>query len=141
MSTQVCTVDDAYVRDRMRWVVVLSNGETVYEDDGRPGLEEPSAWKRLKTYCCEKKIYIVEMWLQFRSNRVMVEPRNADGYFLTKSAFGVWGNKETFHAYVAGVLVDGFVKTVKWKIPELVALENQVREADPDSPMLISKIT
>lgn len=135
--TQVCTVDDEYVRDRVRWVAVLSNGETVYEDDDRPGLDEPSAWKRLKAYCQDQNVCIVQLWLQFRSNRVHVEPDNADGYFLVKSAFGVWGDAQTFHAYILGSLVDGKIETVKWKVPELVALEKQERVVDYNSPSLI----
>lgn len=135
----VCTVDDEFVRDSMRWVVVLSNGQTVYEDDDRPGLEEPSAWKRLKSYCQEEKVSIVEMWLQFRSNRVQVAPRGADGYFLVKSVFGVWGDRETFHAYMVGTLVDGKIQGSRWKVPELVSLESFERQPDYDSPSLICR--
>jgi hypothetical protein len=133
----ICTIDDYYVRDRMRWVVVLSDGQTVYEDDDRPGIDEPSAWKRLKIYCSENSVNIVEMWLQFRSNRVMIEPRNANGYFLIKSAYGIWGDTETFHAYIVGILIDGVVQTVKWKVPELISMESETRYVDLASPSLI----
>lgn len=133
----VCTIDDEYVRDRMRWVVTLSNGQIVYEDDNRPGLEESSAWKRLKTYCNSHNLYIVEMWLQFRSNRVLIEPKNAAGYYLIKAAIGIWGDTETHHVYVAGALVNGKIQTNRWKVPELVLLEKGMREPDYHSPSLI----
>lgn len=135
----VCTEDDLYVRDRVRWVAVLSDGTNVYQDDERPGVEEPSAWKRMKAYCEENSLNIVELWLQFRSNRVLVEPKDADGYFFVKSAGAVWGNPETHHAYVVGPLVDGKIYTTTWKIPELVAITHDIRAPDFESPSLILK--
>jgi hypothetical protein len=135
----VCKVDDDFVRDSMRWVVLLSNGETIFEDDNRQGMDPPSAWKRLKAYCGANGLHVVEMWLQFRSNRVMVEPRDADGYFLVKSVYGFWGDADTHHAYIAGALVDGIVHATKWKVPELTAIEDQVREVDADSDSLIAR--
>lgn len=139
VSMEVCTIDDDYVRDRVRWVVELSNGQTVYEDDNRPGIAESSAWKRLKAYCKDQGVYIVHMWLQFRSNRISVEPSHAKGYFFVKSVFGVWGDVNTYHAYIAGTLVDGQIKATKWTVPELTFLENQTRDVDLESSMLITK--
>lgn len=133
----VCKVDDDFVRDKMRWVVTLNNKEIIYEDDDRPGQIESSSWKRLKAYCENNQLYIIEMWLQFRSNRVLIEPKNADGYYLIKSAFGVWGDTDTFHAYIAGAIVDGQILTHHWKVPELVVLEKEIREVDKSSPSLI----
>lgn len=135
----ICTVDDEYVRDIIRWVVVLSDGRTVYQDDDRPGIEEPSAWRRLKAYCKDQDVYIVEMWLQFRSHRILVEPKNAQGYFFIKAAFGVWGSTNTYHAYIAGTMENGQINASKWTVPELVFLENQTRDVDLESPSLITR--
>lgn len=124
----ICKKEDDFVRDSPRWTAALSNGETVYMDDNRPGLEEPSAWLRLKKYCRDNNIYIVEFWLQFRSNRILVEPRNAEGYYFVKAAWGVWGDGITHHAFVAGAVVDGKIRGMKWKVPELEPLEYIERE-------------
>lgn len=133
----ICTVDDEFIRDNMRWVVVLSNGKTVYQDDNRPGLEEPSAWIRLRNYCKSKNVFITEMWLQFRSNRILIEPKNAAGYFFVKSAWGVWGDDVTYQAYVMGVVVGNEIRTTTWKIPELEPVQTDTRPLDSDSLCLI----
>lgn len=132
----VTKVEDDFVKHQMRWVVVLSNGETVYQDDNRPGLDEPSAWLRLKQYVADNNLNIIEFWLQFRTNRVLVEPRAASGYYFSKSAFGVWG-EESKEGYVAGALVDGRVVGMLWKVPELIAVESINREVPLDAKPLI----
>lgn len=137
----LCTEDDDFVRDNVRWVVLLDNDELVYEDDGRPGVEPPSAWIRLGTYCREQGRHIVRMWLQFRSNRVEVTPSNADGYFLAKAVSAVWGEDSSVQAYIAGSLGDdGLVHATRWRTPDLVPLEHETRQADPEGPFLIVRV-
>jgi hypothetical protein len=136
----VCKVDDEFVRDNMRWVVRLNNDELVYEDDGRPGEDPPSAWLRLGQYCRDNGLYITQMWLQFRSARLEVKPANALGYFFAKSVFAVWGEDQSYEAYVAGTLgADGKVRTTRWRVPELIELEQGTRVVELDSPFLICK--
>jgi hypothetical protein len=136
----VCKVDDEFVRDNMRWVVRLNNNEVVYEDDGRPGEDPPSAWLRLGQYCRDNNLYITQMWLQFRSSRLEVKPANALGYFFAKSVFAVWGEDQSYEAYVAGTLgADGKVHTTRWRVPELIQMEQGTRDFEPDSPFLICK--
>ena len=87
----VCTGWDEYLSsysiDNTIWFVKLSNGETVYQDDGRPDVEPNSAWLRLKEYCAEKNLRIEQMYLQYRSH---VEPigEGYDGYYFCKGASG-----------------------------------------------------
>jgi hypothetical protein len=139
MVTQVCKEDDPFVRDSMRWVVRLSNDEVVYEDDGRPGVEPASAWIRLGQYCREANLRVVQMWLQFRSSRIEVTPADAPGYYLAKSVFAVWGDGRSYESYVVGTLrEDGLVATTRWRTPELVPMEQGIREADPRGPFLIA---
>lgn len=136
----VCKVDDEFVRDSMRWVVRLNNEEIIYADDDRPGEDPPSAWLRLGAYCRDNGLYIVQMWLQFRSVRIEVKPANADGYFFAKSVFAVWGDDQSYEAYVVGTLrEDGKVYTTQWRVPELIRLEQGTREVEEDSPFVIRK--
>jgi hypothetical protein len=138
MNPQICTIEDDFVRDKPRWVAVLSDKTTVYQDDDRPGLAEPSAWIRLKNHCQENLLHIVQFWLQFRSNRVAVGPFDADGYYFVKSAFGIWGEGVTYHSFVAGTLIDGEVVGAKWKVPELMPIQMISRRVELDSPTIIA---
>jgi hypothetical protein len=132
-------VVDDFVFHQPHWVAELSNGETIYQDDNRPGVAEPSAWIRLKTYCTANHLHIARFWLQFRSNRVTIEPDNADGFYFVKSAFAVWGDNETIHAYVVGVLIEGRIKGIRLTVPEFTLIEHIDREPDFDSPLLIAR--
>lgn len=130
--------DDEFVRDRLRWVVDLSNGQTVYEDDGRSDVLPVSAWIRLKTYCQEKGLKITTMRLQFRSNVVHL-PSNKPGYFFVRQAFGVWGEEESYDAYVVGYMDEGgpTVSVTRYKVPELTEIGRETRPVDYESPCLI----
>lgn len=129
----VCTQEDDFIRDSLRWVVLLSNGETVFEDDNRPGASPPSAWKRLRLYCQKNHLNICRMFFQFRSNIVDVGTEGAHGYFFAKSAMAVWGEEETYHGYVGGTLrEDGKIEYTHWLTPALIPLETGVRELTPE---------
>jgi len=132
----ICTVDDDFVKYSPRWVAILSDGKIVYQDDFRPGIKEPSAWLRLKKYCEDHSVNITEFWLQFRSNRQLIG-QGADGYYFVKSAFGVWGNPDTYHGCVCGIYKDGKVSAIHWKIPEIIPLSSETREVEITSPSLI----
>lgn len=138
-SDDLCRVVDEFIFHQTHWGVELSNGETIYQDDDRPGVSEPSAWIRLKTYCTANHLHIVNFWLQFRSHRQMIGPSNADGYYFVKSVYAIWGDEETVHAYVVGVLIDGRIRGVRLKLPELMPIEDIDRTPDYDSPLLICR--
>ncbi len=135
----VCRTDDEFVQHKPRWVVVLSNGETIYQDDDRPGMAEPSAWLRLGKYCRDRDLHISELWMQFQTNRFMVGPPDADGYYFVRTASAVWGDEETIHGYIAGVLLDGKIRGYHWIIPAFIPLEIIEREPDFNSPLLIAR--
>ena len=48
VSKKIDPYISAYADSNPIWIVKLSNGETVYQDDGRPDVEPESAWLRLK---------------------------------------------------------------------------------------------
>lgn len=140
----VCKTVDDFIRDKLRWVVELSNGETVYEDDDRPGEDPPSAWVRLRAYCHDNRLHVVGMRLQFRTHIVGVGPDEGipDGFYFVKSAYGIMGvdgRQENYGAYIAGYLKDGKIFVTRWKTPELEQLGHEVREHQADSLSLIEK--
>lgn len=136
----VCRAVDDYIRDKVRWVVDLSNGETIYEDDNREGESPPSAWMRLRDYCKAEGFYIVRMRIQFRTHIVYVgDHRTFDAFYFTKCVDGYMGYNRVVESYIVGYLQNGEIHTTKWRLPELVEIDHDTRVYDPDSISVISK--
>lgn len=119
----ICTKPDEYVND-LRWIAMLSNGETVFQDDDRPGEIPCSAWSRLKAYCHDNRCGIVSMKLEFRSH-VEEIPSNSDAYFFCRMAAAILcGDGQTFAHFVVGTYnAEKDVFELKsWKVPELIVV-------------------
>lgn len=118
--------------DTTIWIVELDNGETIYQDEYEG---EKSAWLRLKQYCEENKLKIVDMRLQFRSHVEQVG-KGYDGYFF-RTAAGRWvsetkSKRPTNIYFLAGFLKNGTIYIKKWKTPELVVEYTEERDADSE---------
>ena len=61
VSKKIDPYISAYADSNPIWIVKLSNGETVYQDDGRPDVEPESAWLRLKQYCEDNNLHKTNM--------------------------------------------------------------------------------
>lgn len=131
--------DSRWVRDRLRWVADLSDGRTVYMDDGRTDVLPRSAWLRLREYCRTTGARIDRLRLQFRDNVVWL-PAGHDGYFFCRTAFGVYGDDQTHEGFVAGVLIGTTVYTRRYRAPDLYPLDVGERPLDPDGECLIASI-
>ena len=110
------------------WIVELSNGETIYQDDDRPGAEPPSAWKRLKLYCEKNDLHITNMKIKNRSNAHDIG-QNHEGYFFCKSAGAFMFGDETIHSFIVGTFDEGKLKVRKWVMPEMSP--DRIEERDP----------
>ena len=109
------------------WTVTLSNGEKIFQDDGRPGVEESSAWIRLGRYCRNNSLSIVKMILSFRSNEILVG-ENARGYYFCKGLSALLFSNESNDLYMAGTLNDeGSLIVNRWKVPELFSEGSESR--------------
>src|SRR4051812_18382888 len=101
---------DDYVRELQEdhatavWVAELSDGSTVYMDDGRPGVTPHSAWLRLAGHLAKSGLGIRELWLKFRSNELRILPSGAAGYFFSKSVVGLLYECSSLSFYLMGVL-------------------------------------
>lgn len=138
----VCTKEDGYIYELFefnpRWVVKLSNGETVFQDDNRPGEEEHSAWIRLAKYMQENRLDIEHMKLQFRSNVKVVNDGPVDGFFFSQASLGAPGMK-TVDYFVAGTLKNGILQIRRWQVPELELDEVEYRKvADAKECLIIN---
>lgn len=125
------TVEDAWSREQWlseaRWYVRLSDGSTVFMDDGRPGLWPHSAWLRLAQRVRDG-LTIQSFWLAFRDHVERPVPDGAEGYFFVRVGVAFPGDAATHQLFRVGHMVGDVVRTSLWKVPELV------HEGDEDRP-------
>ncbi len=120
------------------WVASLNNGETIYQDDMLPGND--SAWVRMREYCQENVLYLVDLELRFR-HFVKKQPSNAEGYFFCKSLLGAMFSSHLLNYYSVGYVKDGKIWSQKWKVPELVLeMEHERDITDTIPEALIMRI-
>jgi len=140
----VCTQPDLWTAQLIErqtvWTAILSNGETIYQDDEREGVEPESAWLRLGMYCRENNIHIVSFTLQNGTNTVRLD-EGEDGYFFCKGANGYLftSNQETFQSYIVGTLNGDILRVTNYNIPELIAQYSENRDPDEAGDCLIRK--
>ena len=120
------------------WMVTLSNDETIYQDDDRPGVEPGSAWIRLKSYCEANDLHIISMKIKNRSHVVEVDS-GCDGYFFCKGAGGFMFGDATYLSFSIGTLQDGELKVRRWSLPEIEPSTIEIRDASEAGDMLICK--
>ena len=140
---RVSTSKDKWLINRAEqqtiWIVKLSNGETVFQDDDRQGLAEPSAWTRLQAYCEINNLHIVDFTIRFRTNKISL-PSNKDGYFFCKGALSQWGAQKTEKQYVVGYVEDGIVHITKYYVPALLYWSDETRlieKCDPNCLIMV----
>jgi len=140
----LCFNEDEYSQSfaegNPRWVVTLNNGQTVYQDDGRPGVSPHSAWIRLKEYCNKNKLYITNFSFGFRSNKKTLEP-NADGYYFCKGSRGAFGASKTLQLFFIGTLINNVLSVSCWKVPEMIREKTEIRNHNEANECLIRKNT
>ena len=73
VATELDDYVSVYADSNPIWMVTLSNGEHVYQDDNRPNVYPESAWRRLKIYCEENDLHITEMKIRNKGNVKSVE--------------------------------------------------------------------
>lgn len=135
----ICQSIDDYVQD-LRWIVTLSNGTEVFQDDNRPGLEW-NAWTRLYHYLQQNPdLTIIGMRLEFRSH-VERLPSHADGYYFSHGMSAVFMS-QTWSNFVAGYAKDGVLYKSTWRVPELCQIDyDEIKDLDKlDHRFIWSKI-
>lgn len=105
------------------WQVQLSDGQVVFQDDGRPGIEPASAWIRLGN--CLKQhpdIGIVRFGVYFRNNSHFLPDEKA-GYYFSKGLLQGVGALNGLDYYVMGWLEHPDEVIFHWiKVPELLLI-------------------
>jgi len=134
----VCLQPDDFLHEKTYWFAELSNGEIVYQDDNRPGLE-PSAWVRLGKYVRENDLRIVALSVRFRSHIERL-PRDCAAYYFSKGACRDMTSPKTVNTLVLGYQatpVDSF-KCLWYKCPELIVVNEVIKSPwDVKEPFVI----
>lgn len=137
----ICTEYDQFLKDRDKtvWVCDIeihpySPGiiarKTVYQDDGRPGLEEPNAWLRLKKYkelgfrgSGDGHVKIKQIHCQFRDHRETIPIEYPNGVYFTKGLSADMFNPHPTNYYVLGVVEGDKIHKYWYRIPEVILFE------------------
>ena len=127
-----------YAANRPIWIVKLSNGESVFQDDDRPNTKPKSAWLRLKIYCKEHNLRITEMCLKYRSHIENIDS-GCDGYYFCKGAGGFLFSDVTVDSFVVGTLSQNVLQVSHWKLPELMIMHTETRDKIDNEECLIEK--
>jgi hypothetical protein len=128
--------EDEFTFEKCRWLAHLSNGEIIIQDDGRPGMEPPSAWLRLKEYCKQNNVNIINVSLQFRSNHVSPLPAYADGYFFANKYIAIQGGFQGGF-YLVGVLINDIIQVHNYSVPALEYSGTEIRKVEDAGDFLI----
>lgn len=123
----ICNYEDDFIFEKPMWIALLSNGEKVYQDDGRPNLEDYSAWIRLRSYLKETKLKITSLYFRFRSNIVYLLPENAEGYYFSNGVIGQLSSDFSINLFVCGEINGNIARIRNIKIPELLVMSEEDR--------------
>ena len=128
---------DDFIRDKTIWFVILSDGMTIFQDDGRPGLEQACAWIRLQEYLRENPgLKINKFGIKFRSHTEFL-PDNCDGYYFSNGILKAMQSEESREYKILGYIEDRQIICRWYAVPELVIINTTVKPLK-DSINLIS---
>jgi hypothetical protein len=110
--------------------VELIGGISLYGDDNRPNLEEPSFWKRLISKRSLPTMPAIErIFIKFRTERV--EPFSAyekpKGFFFIKSMVKHCGGGSAAHFFNLGRVVDDKIVVRTYRVPDLTFMSESER--------------
>ena len=128
---KVCNKPDSFLEDKPVWVAYLSDGTKVFQDDGRSGLDTPSAWSRLKAHAENSGLSIEKIKIRFRDHILQI-PESELYHF--RKGLGCFVGSEEEHFYIFGVIRERngekLIKRLWYKVPELVVTKKQVIEGE-----------
>jgi hypothetical protein len=136
ISKSVDSYIAVYADNNPFWTINLTNGEHIYQDDDRPGLEIASAWKRAKIYIYENSLEIDNVTFRFAGYQYTVydskKDDTYDGCYFSRGKVGLLSdaNSRTIDVYVAGKVYGHQMSVVKFEVPFLREYENYERLVD-----------
>ena len=127
LSKEFDSYINVYADNNPLWIATLSNGEVVYQDDGRPNVKPASALARLKKYCEVNDVHITNIKIRKRTH-IEDLGSDCDGYFFCKSAGALLFGDMTQHAFIFGTLNGEKLSVRKWRLPELIPEATEERD-------------
>lgn len=131
----LCTVPDKFLKNKPLWIVTLSNGTKIYQDDHRPGHDPPQAWLRLKESLQDKLLTIEQIHIAYNDKEKLVAGYEK-GYTFTQAAEAIFFS-ETLEFYVFGLLREGRLLLKWYKMPELFLYRKTSKQIDKYKKVLI----
>lgn len=130
IENDLCTIEDDFLDEKTIWIATLTNGLTIYQDDGRPNINEYSAWKRLGYYLKNNpRVWIKNFSLRFRSH--LIELPSSDGYYFAHGIRALLGKTHIHNAecFVIGILdsANTTVKLIWFSTPSLEPIQREER--------------
>lgn len=131
-------VEDDYLRElyfeKPRLVIKLNTGETIYDDDERPGRDPASFWIRLKDFLDKREfVKIDEILLQFRSNVISPLPKKSKGYFFRKGLLANISGEGRWNFWCLGYVDSNKLIISKYYIPSLTLMESEERDINEEN--------
>lgn len=123
----ISTYDDwihERIEERSFWIVHLSNGEILYQDDER--YEEP-AILRLKEYVESNNLSIIKIFIRFRSHWELAYEGISDGIYFRRSIKGGIFSEKNEHSLIIGHVQGNKAYCKKWIVPEIICCEEETR--------------
>lgn len=127
-----------YAEGNPRWIVKLNNGQNVYSFDHHE-VKTESSWVKLKKYCEENKLYIVDMKIHFRSNIVSL-PENQNGYFFRRGILASLLSEYSQHFMYVGYLDREQIVVKKYQVPAMLLDDTELRTVEGNEDSLILKV-
>lgn len=132
---QPCLEEDDWTRERRifepRWILTLTDGSRVIQDDNRPG-REPNAWQRYLKWRKLQELYTRfpmlaprSLHVEFRDQVLAPLPEYAEGYLFRKAMMAQMGGPAN-NLYVLGWVSGDKVHIQRWHVPEFTKLNEQV---------------
>lgn len=120
----VCKELDEYIfdKDETIWIVKLSNGEKIYQDDGRYGTND-KAWLRLKKYCYLNELNIENVSINFRSHTEFLFENDGDGVFFRRGILAQIGYVQGM--YIFGLVKNNLIYVQHWWVPPVIKQEDE----------------
>lgn len=149
---RVCKSYDEYIQDKDHpiWVLTLSNGESIYQDDGRYQITEKDettgesvvvfsddAFTRAKEYIESEQLSVTNIAIRFRSHCVQVH-QNIDNHIMFTKVIGAHAFVEQEKMYVQesnlyytfGVYNGDKLVCKRYKVPEIELFLEEAIETD-----------
>jgi len=127
-----------HLHDSSIWVVKLSDGQTIYQDD----VTLNSSWKELKDYLKNRDVHIYDFYLKFRSHEfgwlegLKEEERNQiSGFFFRIGMGGLVMDKlsSQWTQYVVGHVINNKIYIQTLITPHLTVLHSDIYDIDKDT--------